>query len=155
MLHSLLIKSKIAFQALACKKVFYRFPQKVVRKQNLWFIDHLTLQCHIAIYISWKRCGGSWTRIAWRRLRAQVPHQWMWGPQSHCPDLICGSKDLYKLMQGITAWPCGPGGCCQIPLAACGILLSMSHPPPKHSKCCQRRDIFYTHQHKPWAHRCL
>lgn len=45
MIHSLLINSKAAFQGLACNKGFYWFPQKVVRKQNLWFIDHLILQC--------------------------------------------------------------------------------------------------------------
>lgn len=45
MLQSLLIKSKTASQGLACKKIFYCFPQKVVIKQNLLFIDHLILQC--------------------------------------------------------------------------------------------------------------
>lgn len=51
---------------------------------------------------------------------------------------------------------CGPGGCCQTPLAAEGILLSTtSHPLPKHSKRCQRRDLLCTHQHETWAYRCL
>lgn len=51
---------------------------------------------------------------------------------------------------------CGPGGCCQTPLAAGGILLSMmGHPLPKHSKRCQRRDLLCTDQHKTWAYGCL
>lgn len=75
---------------------------------------------------------GSWARIAWRILQTQFPHQWTWGLQSHCSDFICGCRHLCKWMQAATAWPCGPGGCCQIPLAALEFCSpwAIHHPNP-------------------------